>query len=263
MNRLRAWLDPSGFRAALVLGVALALANGAWILLDHTSPSWDQAHYLNVTWQYKQALATGGVGGLIDSIHSIDPGHGPLFTTALLPFFYVLDDLTRSGMVLNLILAPILYLSAGQIAMHLFGDWRARLLTILMVATMPVMVGLYHNVLQDFPLTVIATASLLLMLKTDRFQHRGMSGALGAVLGLGTLTKVTFPAGGALILAGFVLSLVALLIWGGTGFDELDYRDTLRIVIPAATTLMVGVQTVLASFFLSILGIEHAHDRHG
>ncbi len=54
------------------------------------------------------------------------------------------------------------------------------------------------------------------------------------------------------------MSVVALFIWGDTGFAELDYRDTLRLVIPASTMLILGVQTVLASFFISILGIEHS-----
>lgn len=58
-----------------------------------------------------------------------------------------------------------------------------------------------------------------------------------------------------LILGGVVLSVVALLTWGQNGFGPLDYRDTLRVVIPAATMLMLGVQTILASFFVSILGI--------
>jgi hypothetical protein len=68
----------------------------------------------------------------------------------------------------------------------------------------------------------------------------------GALVGLG------------LILAGIVMSIVAIFVWGNSGFAELDYRDTLRLVIPAATLLILGVQTVLASFFVSILGIERS-----
>jgi glycosyltransferase involved in cell wall biosynthesis len=68
----------------------------------------------------------------------------------------------------------------------------------------------------------------------------------GALVGLG------------LIVAGLAMSVVALFVWGDTGFAELDYRDTLRLVIPAGTMLILGVQTVLASFFISILGIERS-----
>ena len=70
--------------------------------------------------------------------------------------------------------------------------------------------------------------------------------------------EVGLIAGALLTLAGVVLAIVALAIWGGSGFDELDYRDTLRIVIPSATLLMLGVQTVLGSLFLSILGIRQS-----
>ncbi len=62
----------------------------------------------------------------------------------------------------------------------------------------------------------------------------------------------------ALVGGGILLTVIALLIWGGTGFGALHYRETLRIVVPASTMLILGVQTVLSSFFLSILGIEHS-----
>jgi glycosyltransferase involved in cell wall biosynthesis len=65
-------------------------------------------------------------------------------------------------------------------------------------------------------------------------------------------------AGLGLILAGIVMSIVALFVWGNSGFGNLHYRETLRLVIPAATLLILGVQTVLASFFVSILGIERS-----
>ncbi len=64
--------------------------------------------------------------------------------------------------------------------------------------------------------------------------------------------------GAGLIAAGVAMSLIALFIWGHKGFHALDYRQTLRLVIPASTLLILGVQTILASFFLSILAIEYS-----
>ena len=57
--------------------------------------------------------------------------------------------------------------------------------------------------------------------------------------------------------AGLVL---AVLSWGAAGFGNLDPRLTMREVIPAAVLLTLGVQTVFASFFLSILGIDKPDD---
>jgi glycosyltransferase involved in cell wall biosynthesis len=73
--------------------------------------------------------------------------------------------------------------------------------------------------------------------------------------------EVGLLTGALLVLGGLVMSVIALLTWGDRGFGELDYRDTLRIVIPASTMLMLGVQTILASFFLSILGIARGSTR--
>ncbi len=70
--------------------------------------------------------------------------------------------------------------------------------------------------------------------------------------------EVGVLAGAALVTGGVLLTVVALFIWGGTGFGALHYRETLRIAIPASTMLILGVQTVLSSFFLSILGIQHS-----
>ena len=63
-------------------------------------------------------------------------------------------------------------------------------------------------------------------------------------------------AGGLMLLLGVVGLLVAVWSWGAVGFGALDPRLTMREVIPAAVLLTLGVQTVFASFFLSILGID-------
>lgn len=186
-------IDPTGFRAALLLALVAAIANGVWILLDHTAPPWDQAHYLSVAAQYQHAFDLDGPLGLLRAIHSVDTSRGPLFPILLFPFVAVFGASARSGMVLNVLLAPLLYLAAGQIAWLVFRSWVARLLTILLVATMPLMVGLLHNVFQDFLLTTLTTISVLLLLYSDCFQRRWACVALGLVMGLGTLTKVTFP----------------------------------------------------------------------
>jgi len=70
---------------------------------------------------------------------------------------------------------------------------------------------------------------------------------------------VTLEAGlvvGALLLAaGLAGSVLAVTEWGRTSFGDLDPSRTLRMVIPAATALTLGVQVVLTSFFLAVLGL--------
>lgn len=57
-------------------------------------------------------------------------------------------------------------------------------------------------------------------------------------------------------LAGILLLLVAVNKWRLGGFGRLDYASTMRWVIPGAMLTAVGFQTVLASFFVSILGMK-------
>jgi glycosyltransferase involved in cell wall biosynthesis len=63
-------------------------------------------------------------------------------------------------------------------------------------------------------------------------------------------------AGALLLAAGIGLSIYALSFWGAHSFGSLDPSQTLRLVIPAVTLIALGLQTVLSSFFLSILGLE-------
>ncbi len=64
--------------------------------------------------------------------------------------------------------------------------------------------------------------------------------------------------GGVLLLAAVILSVIAFVRWDDSSFRHLNYPDSLRIAIPATVALMLGVQTILSSFFLSVLGIKHA-----
>jgi glycosyltransferase involved in cell wall biosynthesis len=64
-------------------------------------------------------------------------------------------------------------------------------------------------------------------------------------------------AGLVVILAGAGLLAGALWKWKSVGFGELSYPESLRLVIPSVTCLMLGVQIIFSSFFVSILGLQH------
>jgi hypothetical protein len=59
---------------------------------------------------------------------------------------------------------------------------------------------------------------------------------------------------GMALLAGLALLVAAILKWNSVGFGPLDYGNTMRLVIPGATLTALAVQTIFASFFVSILG---------
>jgi glycosyltransferase involved in cell wall biosynthesis len=62
--------------------------------------------------------------------------------------------------------------------------------------------------------------------------------------------------GGLLAVAGLAGLIASVLHWRVNNFGELDPRQSLRIVVPAATALVMSFQAIFATLFVSILGIR-------
>lgn len=62
--------------------------------------------------------------------------------------------------------------------------------------------------------------------------------------------------GGVLAVAGVFLVGRVMRIWSGEEFRTLDYSRTMRWMVPGVLLLVLGAQTILSSFFLSILGLK-------
>jgi glycosyltransferase involved in cell wall biosynthesis len=58
------------------------------------------------------------------------------------------------------------------------------------------------------------------------------------------------------LVIGLVLLVTAVNSWRLAGFGALDYAKTMRLVVPGATLTALGFQTILSSFFVSILGMR-------
>jgi glycosyltransferase involved in cell wall biosynthesis len=68
--------------------------------------------------------------------------------------------------------------------------------------------------------------------------------------------ELGLAAGLGLALLGLGMLVAAVWSWGRVDFGVLDARVTMRQVIPGAVLLVLGMQTVFSSFFLSILGLR-------
>jgi hypothetical protein len=176
---------------AVALAVLVTLIDAIWAARDHTGPSWDQSHYLTVTWIFQQTLDHHGPINLIRAIYTTDPGRAPLFVVAMLPFSYIFRDGPEMGLALNVVMWPVILLSAGAVAKEAFNE-KARLITIVALAPMPGLIPFAHTQLQDFTLASIGTFAIWLILRTRNLDSTRVSVALGVVLALGTLTKISF-----------------------------------------------------------------------
>ena len=61
--------------------------------------------------------------------------------------------------------------------------------------------------------------------------------------------------GGGALMAGLALIGSTAIEWRRADFGPLDYASTLRQVVPGITLAALGIQTVLSSFFVSMLGM--------
>jgi glycosyltransferase involved in cell wall biosynthesis len=62
--------------------------------------------------------------------------------------------------------------------------------------------------------------------------------------------------GAVAMIVGAYFLFDALATWRATGFGDLQYAVTMRWVIPGVTLVALGFETILASFFLSLLGMR-------
>jgi glycosyltransferase involved in cell wall biosynthesis len=61
---------------------------------------------------------------------------------------------------------------------------------------------------------------------------------------------------GVTVVTGITLLLMAMNQWRLVNFGNLEYAQTLRLVVPGVTLTALGFQTILSSFFVSILGMR-------
>lgn len=59
-----------------------------------------------------------------------------------------------------------------------------------------------------------------------------------------------------ILLTGIGGTFYSLSIWKESNFGQLEYSSILRIVIPSVVAIIIGLQTVLASFLLSVLSVN-------
>lgn len=58
------------------------------------------------------------------------------------------------------------------------------------------------------------------------------------------------------VVVGLLLLGIAILRWRAAGYGSLEGTDVVRVVIPGVLLTLLGVQTMLGSFFLGVLGMQ-------
>jgi glycosyltransferase involved in cell wall biosynthesis len=116
------------------------------------------------------------------------------------------------------------------------------------------------NTLLFASLAIVAGYQSVLFAFLTKFfaMNEGMFPADERVMKIGRIVNLErgLLLGGASILAGIGFLVTTILQWRAHGYGQMDYAVSLRTTIPGMTLTVLGIQTVLWSFFVSILGLK-------
>ena len=190
-SSLARWLrsHASGTVQALIIGISVVMAS-AWIAVDRSTPAWDQSHYLWDSLQYVDGFRSGGVGGLVHAVFTVDPLYAPGYPLLIFPFLLILGPSVHSALVANVLLWIVLLLTVGAIARRLFGKPAAPV-AMAVCATIPLLLWLVHDARVDLAVATWTCLAVLAMLRSSHFRHPLPAVFAGLFAGLAVLTKVS------------------------------------------------------------------------
>lgn len=114
----------------------------------------------------------------------------------------------------------------------------------LLYAAMAVILGFQSAIFAVVSKTFAITEKLLPTSHRLEFLLRYLTLEVGLIIGA------------ILIFIGLAGSIYTIILWANASFEGLNPSVTMRIAIPSLTLLAIGVQVVLFSFLLSILGLK-------
>jgi hypothetical protein len=220
-----------------VAGLCLAhlVANVIWLTVDTSPPFFDMAGHALATQRILALPFTSDPRAAIDGL--LHPSLYP-------PFVYWLAAavaaLTRpsSDVMCGVITGFFCLLIVCTYAVtRRFSRPRTGLLAAFLISMYPIVYGLSRYYLLDVPLTAMTALAVWLLLRTERFSRLGASCWLGIVIGLGMLTKWTYP----LYVAGPLIMVLAATLRTGTR------REARNVAVAAALAAALAAPWYLTS----------------
>jgi hypothetical protein len=178
----------------LVLILVTAQGYSAGILaFDDVSAIYDPLELSRTSLLFGRGLSRLD-GSLTDAFftHSGASAFPPLIHYTALPVTLAFNDGMGAPVVSFALFIIIIVLSTYAIGMRVGGQ-STGLLAAALVMTAPGLSGFSRVYMVDFPLAAITTACVAMLFMTDNFCHKRFTFTFGALLGLGLLTKQSFP----------------------------------------------------------------------
>lgn len=179
-----------------------------WSYIDNSPPAWDQGLYVYQATILHHALMQNGFLDFVSAIFNVDRGRVPLLPImAQLAFYFFGPSSDAAVISLNFawfILAWAIPGITRELASPKAGD-KAGFFAFVLFGLYPITTLLSHNFLVEFVLVTFIVAAIYSLWLLHKTEQRKWSVISGIFIGLGLLTKVTFPA--------FVLPAFLILIY--------------------------------------------------
>ena len=201
--------------------------------MDFVPPMWDQADYLLHSQYLYHALTERGVSAFYASFLRSLTYKAPLISALPVPFYLIFGNSYKTALLVNLafmIAGSVFLFKLGE---RLFGKMEG-ILAVLILYTFPLIFAMSREFLVEYGLMVIVISWFYFLLKSDSFRERRIAYALGVVLGLGLLMKISFP----LYIFAPTLFILASL-----------FREERKVTVALLknTAIIVGIAVLIAA----------------
>ena len=206
--RLAPWL--------LVGGLTLfhAINNWIWLTTNVTMLGWDVPSHLGTSFIYDSILHPFNPKTLFAAI-TWHPNRPPLYFLSAVLLYRLFGVSADVGTMVNVVYLGVLFGSVNGIGQRL-GGRRVGLLATFVVGTLPMIFAISRFFYLELALTAIVALSIYLLLLSERFENRTALLLFGLSLGLGLLTKRTYPV--------FVLGPLCLVAVRSKALEHLRQR---------------------------------------
>ena len=165
--------------------------NLIWFRLDQAPPMWDQSHYLMNSEQLFRTLTEEGWVSFFKAYTTVFGTKAPLITVLPIPLYYLLGNTYESALYINLIFILIcsiyLYKLTSRVA-----DEKAALISVFILNTFPLAFAMSREFLVEYGLMTLVVSWMYHIVRLDTDNSRLDALALGIIIGLGMLMKISF-----------------------------------------------------------------------
>jgi 4-amino-4-deoxy-L-arabinose transferase-like glycosyltransferase len=202
-----------------------AVTTMVWLRLDTVPPSWDEAHYLRASHELYRTLLDQGPVAFAAAFSQALGTKAPLIAVLPFPFYVLFGESHLAACYVNVALVVVASWYLFKLG-ELVAGRRTALMSVIVLNTFPLVAALSRVFLVEYGLMTLVIAWMYYLVRWRSGEIGRSSWALGLLLGLGLLMKVSFP----LYVAAPTVTVMAPWLVGDRRAQPAPLGSLLRVV---------------------------------